>query len=168
MTQALVRTATTFDIPAIAAIYGASVLQGTASFELHPPDEAEMRRRFEAITGAGYPYLVAELDDRIVGYAYASAYRVFHLARDVSKARRLGSYQLSEKIGEGGMGEVWRAKHRMLARPAAVKLIRPESLGKDGANQLRLMVLGWDFKRGLRWRHPSRRRALPDRRLRFC
>jgi len=67
-----------------------------------------------------------------VGIAYASAYRVFHLARDVSKARRLGSYQLSEKIGEGGMGEVWRAKHRMLARPAAVKLIRPESLGKNG------------------------------------
>ena len=66
------------------------------------------------------------------GIAYAIAYRVFRMARDVSKARRLGSYQLSEKIGEGGMGEVWRAKHRMLARPAAVKLIRPESLGKNG------------------------------------
>lgn len=66
------------------------------------------------------------------GIAYAIAYRVFRLARDVSKARRLGSYQLSEKIGEGGMGEVWRAKHRMLARPAAVKLIRPESLGRNG------------------------------------
>jgi len=66
------------------------------------------------------------------GIAYASAYRVFLLARDVSKARRLGNYQLSEKIGAGGMGEVWRAKHKLLARPAAVKLIRPESLGKNG------------------------------------
>jgi eukaryotic-like serine/threonine-protein kinase len=64
-----------------------------------------------------------------VGIAHASAYRIFSMARDVSKARRLGSYQLMDKIGSGGMGEVWRAKHRMLARPAAVKLIRPESMG---------------------------------------
>lgn len=67
-----------------------------------------------------------------VAIAYVNAYRVFHLARDVSKARRLGSYQLSEKIGSGGMGEVWRARHKLLARPAAVKLIHPESLGKNG------------------------------------
>jgi len=67
-----------------------------------------------------------------VGVAWAISYRVFLLARDVSKARRLGSYQLSERIGAGGMGEVWRARHKLLARPAAVKLIRPESLGKNG------------------------------------
>ncbi len=66
------------------------------------------------------------------GIAYAISYRVFHLARDVSAARQLGSYQLKEKLGSGGMGEVWRAKHKMLARPAAVKLIRPETLGKNG------------------------------------
>jgi L-amino acid N-acyltransferase YncA len=75
MTQALVRVARASDIPAITAIYGASVQHGTASFELDPPDEAEMRRRFEAITGGGYPYLVAELGGRVVGYAYANAYR---------------------------------------------------------------------------------------------
>jgi len=63
------------------------------------------------------------------GIAYFSAYRIFSMARDVSKARRLGSYELGEKIGSGGMGEVWKATHRMLARPAAVKLIRPESMG---------------------------------------
>ena len=69
------------------------------------------------------------------GVAWAISYRVFSLARDVSKARRLGSYQLSEKIGSGGMGEVWKAKHRFLARPAAVKLIRPESMmpSSDGS-----------------------------------
>ena len=66
------------------------------------------------------------------GIAWAISYRIFRLARDVSKARRLGSYQLSERIGSGGMGEVWRARHKLLARPAAVKLIRPESLGKNG------------------------------------
>jgi L-amino acid N-acyltransferase YncA len=75
MTPAQVRAATASDIPAITAIYRESVLHGTASFELEPPDEAEMRRRFAAITGAGYPYMVAELDGRVVGYAYANAYR---------------------------------------------------------------------------------------------
>jgi serine/threonine-protein kinase len=65
------------------------------------------------------------------GVSYAIAYRVFCLARDVSKARRLGSYQLTEKIGAGGMGEVWRARHRLLARPAAVKLIHTRTLGES-------------------------------------
>ena len=46
-------------------------------------------------------------------------------------AREFGSYELVTKLGEGGMGEVWVARHRMLARPAAVKLVRPELLGHD-------------------------------------
>jgi eukaryotic-like serine/threonine-protein kinase len=44
-------------------------------------------------------------------------------------AREIGSYELMERIGQGGMGEVWRAKHRLLARPAAIKLIRSDVLG---------------------------------------
>lgn len=69
------RAATPADIEAIAAIYRPAVLHGTASFELKPPDAAEMLRRFTDITGAGHPYLVAELDGRVAGYAYANAYR---------------------------------------------------------------------------------------------
>ena len=69
------RAAKPSDIPAITAIYRPAVLEGTASFELEPPGEEEMLRRFEAITDAGYPYFVAELDGRVAGYAYASAYR---------------------------------------------------------------------------------------------
>jgi len=69
------RPATPADIPAITAIYRPAVVEGTASFELEPPNEMEMLRRFQAITGGGYPYFVAELDGRIVGYAYANAYR---------------------------------------------------------------------------------------------
>jgi phosphinothricin acetyltransferase len=69
------RPATPADIPGIAAIYRPAVLTGTASFELEPPSDAEMLRRFEAITGAGYPYFIAEIDGRVAGYAYASAYR---------------------------------------------------------------------------------------------
>jgi tRNA A-37 threonylcarbamoyl transferase component Bud32 len=54
---------------------------------------------------------------------------VYSLGTDVSKAREMGSYKLVELLGQGGMGEVWRAEHRLLARPAAIKLIQPEVLG---------------------------------------
>jgi eukaryotic-like serine/threonine-protein kinase len=51
------------------------------------------------------------------------------LGAHVQKAREMGSYELVERLGQGGMGEVWRARHKMLARPAAIKLIRPQALG---------------------------------------
>ncbi len=69
------RAATDADIAAIQAIYAHHVLHGLASFEVEPPSVEEMRRRFAAVTGAGYPYLVAATVDGVLGYAYASAYR---------------------------------------------------------------------------------------------
>ena len=69
------RPATTADLPAIGAIYGHHVLTGLASFETEAPALAEMTRRFEAITGARYPYLIAEQHGRVLGYAYANVYR---------------------------------------------------------------------------------------------
>jgi tRNA A-37 threonylcarbamoyl transferase component Bud32 len=51
------------------------------------------------------------------------------LGRKLHEAQQLGSYHLLEQLGEGGMGEVWRAEHRLLARDAAIKLVRPEVLG---------------------------------------
>lgn len=70
-----IRTATAADIPAIARIYGHAVLNGTASWEIEPPDEGELTRRLEAILAGGYPYLTAEHDGGLLGYAYAGAYR---------------------------------------------------------------------------------------------
>ncbi|MET3889882.1 L-amino acid N-acyltransferase YncA [Bosea sp. OAE506] len=75
MTAPAIRPATAADISAIAAIYGHAVRHGTASWELEAPDETEMLKRFDAICAGGYPYFVAERDGRVVGYAYAGAYR---------------------------------------------------------------------------------------------
>ncbi|HXW26805.1 MAG TPA: GNAT family N-acetyltransferase, partial [Xanthobacteraceae bacterium] len=63
------------DVDAVAEIYRHHVLHGAASFELEPPDKAEMARRRHSVVEGGYPYLVAEADGRIVGYAYAGPYR---------------------------------------------------------------------------------------------
>ena len=70
-----IRPTTAADLPAITGIYEHAVLYGTATFELTPPDLAEMTRRFATLMEGGYPYFVATLDGRVVGYAYAGAYR---------------------------------------------------------------------------------------------
>jgi L-amino acid N-acyltransferase YncA len=75
MSSPEIRAAATADLAAITEIYDHAVRQGTATFELIPPDLAEMTRRFAALIDAGFPYLVAALDGRVVGYAYAGAYR---------------------------------------------------------------------------------------------
>ena len=61
--------------------------------------------------------------------AYVGSRVVHRVGMRLKQARAIGSYELVEKIGEGGMGEVWRAKHRLLVRPAAIKLIRADVLG---------------------------------------
>lgn len=75
MTQLLIRPVTLADLPTIHAIYSYNVLHGTASWELAPPDEAEMQRRMQTVLDHGYPYFVAEVDGQVVGYTYASSYR---------------------------------------------------------------------------------------------
>jgi serine/threonine-protein kinase len=63
--------------------------------------------------------------------AVASSRVVFALGQRVRALRKLGSYRLVERLGRGGMGEVWRAEHALLKRPAAIKVVRPESLGAN-------------------------------------
>jgi L-amino acid N-acyltransferase YncA len=75
MSAVEIRPATEADLPFITAIYEHAVRFGTATFELTPPDLAEMTRRFRQLMDGGFPYLVAALEGRVVGYAYAGPYR---------------------------------------------------------------------------------------------
>lgn len=74
MTPAL-RDATARDLADMAALYGREVETGTATFETQAPSEAEMGARLAAVQGHALPWLVAEIDGRFAGYAYASPFR---------------------------------------------------------------------------------------------
>ena len=74
----LVRDSQPDDVPAINAIYEHWVLTGLASFEIEPPDAAEIAKRRDTVLAGDYPYLVAAdpKNGAILGYAYANAYRL--------------------------------------------------------------------------------------------
>jgi len=79
-------------------------------------------------------------DFLIVGAAGVISHVVTQLGRQVTRAREMGSYRLGELLGRGGMGEVYKATHTMLARAAAIKLIRPEALGAGNSDGAQLAV----------------------------
>ncbi|TAL29311.1 MAG: N-acetyltransferase family protein [Alphaproteobacteria bacterium] len=71
----VIRSASPSDIKDITTIYAYHVRTGTASFEIEPPEATEMQRRWQEVTGKGLPYLVAEDNGLVLGYAYAGPYR---------------------------------------------------------------------------------------------
>lgn len=75
MSKLIVRASTEADVVRCAEIYAHHVLHGTASFEVDPPDLAEMKRRRGAVLDVGLPHLVAEREGRVMGYAYAGTWR---------------------------------------------------------------------------------------------
>jgi phosphinothricin acetyltransferase len=75
MSEISIRPAGANDLAAITRIYAGAVRHGIASFEIDPPDQDEMARRFADLRSGGFPYLVAELAGAVAGYAYAGPYR---------------------------------------------------------------------------------------------
>jgi L-amino acid N-acyltransferase YncA len=96
------------DLPAITEIYEHAVLHGTATFELIPPDLAEMTRRYRALIEGGYPHFVATLDGEVAGYAYAGAYR----PRPAYRFTVENSIYLKPAIHRRGIG--LRLLHRLI------------------------------------------------------
>ena len=84
----LIRDVDPGDMARIAAIYAESVENGLGTFELDPPDEAEMIQRFAAVEASGLPRLVAEVEGQIAGYAYAGVFR----------ARRAYRYTVEDSV----------------------------------------------------------------------
>jgi serine/threonine-protein kinase len=82
----------------------------------------------QIFVGLTFPYLLVAI------MAYVAARVVYKLGTDVTRAREMGSYRLTDCLGRGGMGEVWKARHRLLRRPAAVKVIHGDMLGAADAN----------------------------------
>jgi serine/threonine-protein kinase len=104
--------ATSASVSAVPLVIGWMVVSGRTTFQSGP-----VMFFFDFV----FPYAL------VAGLAYAGQLVVYALGKEATRAQELGSYQLIERLGAGGMGEVWRAKHRLLARPAAIKLLRQTS-----------------------------------------
>ena len=106
--------------------------------------DRDVDRQGEGDCGTSNPRTDALLmhypDYLLLGVAVVISHVVTGLGQQVAKAREMGSYQLGELLGRGGMGEVYHATHRMLARPAAIKLIRPEVIGGSDPAAAQLAV----------------------------
>ena len=127
MLNVLVPTVPRYAVVAALASVTSVPVMVTLSISLFPP--ASRPGGMEVFFRFGFPYLL------VVIMAYVGARVVYNLGTEVTRARELGSYRLEDRLGEGGMGEVWKASHRLLARPAAIKLIRsavsPNGVGRS-------------------------------------
>lgn len=113
----------------LASVSAVPVVIGFVVVTYHVPGATPEKFFFGLI----FPYLLITL------MVYVGSRVLYALGREVTRARELGGYRLVERLGAGGMGEVWRAEHRLLARPAAIKLVRAEALGSsDAARQNQL------------------------------
>jgi tRNA A-37 threonylcarbamoyl transferase component Bud32 len=109
---------------------GRTLIAGLIAASMNPIGMLVAKARGIWDFGPDYGVLLMHYPDYLlVAVSVVISHVVTRLGQQVAKARELGSYQLGELLGRGGMGEVYKATHRMLARPAAIKLIRPEVIG---------------------------------------
>lgn len=123
-----IRPSTPADLPAITAIYAWNVLNGTGTFELEAPDEAEMARRRDDVLAKGLPWLVAERDGTVLGYAYANLFRPRRAYRFCLE----DSIYLANEARGQGVGRVLLAE--LLARCEAAGARQMLAVIGDSAN----------------------------------
>ncbi len=157
MVPVLIRPSTPADLPAITAVYGWNVARGTGTFELEAPDEAEMARRRDDVLSKGLPWLVAQVDGRVLGYAYANHFRPRRAYRFCLED---SIYLAAEAKGQG-LGKLLLVE--LLARCEAAGARQMLAVIGDSANaasigvhralgfeQVGLMTAaGWKFERWL-------------------
>ena len=114
--------ATIASVATVPLVIGWMILSGRTAFHLAP---------IEFFFAIIFPYIL------IVALAYAGQRVVYALGKEATRAQELGSYRLIERLGKGGMGEVWKASHRLLARPAAIKLLQTTAGDSADADAMR-------------------------------
>lgn len=153
----LIRPSTDDDLSAITAIYTASVRTGTASFEIDPPDQAEMARRRADGLAKAMPWLVAQGPTGVLGYAYASPFR----PRPAYRFCLEDSIYLSQQARGHGIGKLLLAE--LIARCEALGARQMVAVIGDSANLASIGVhaamgfqhagcivsAGWKFERWL-------------------
>ena len=153
----VIRPSAPADVPAIAAIYGWNVLNGTGTFELDAPDEAEIARRRDDVLGKGLPWLVAERAGDVLGYAYANHFRPRRAYRFCLE----NSISLAPAARGQGVGRLLLAE--LIARCEAAGARQMLAVIGDSANEASIAVhrrlgfehtgvmtsAGWKFGRWL-------------------
>ena len=128
MATLLIRPSTAADLPAIAAIYAWHVARGTGTFELDVPDAPEMARRRDDVLAKSLPWLVAERDGHVLGYAYANHFRPRRAYRFCLE----DSIYLAEEARGQGLGKLLLAE--LLARCEAAGARQMLAVIGDSAN----------------------------------
>jgi len=123
-----IRSAQPRDIPVITRIYADAVKHGTASFEIEAPDEAEMARRYTTLCDGNFPFIVADVDGAVMGYAYAAPYR----ARPAYRFTVEDSIYIDPTAQRRGIGRALLA--RLLAEAEAADFRQMIAVIGDSAN----------------------------------
>jgi L-amino acid N-acyltransferase YncA len=139
-----IRPAASGDISAITRIYAEAVKNGTASFELDPPDEPEMARRQAHLIERNYPYLVAELDGELAGYAYAGPFHTrpaYHWSVEDSiyVARPMHRRGIGRALLQGLIVEAERLGFRQMAAVIGDPAVQKPSIALHTALGFRLV-----------------------------
>ena len=129
----IVREAQRADAEALAAIYGHHVRHGFGTFEEEPPGAEEMARRLAAVTSLGLPYLVAEADGRVLGFAYAAAFRLRAAYRfTVEDSVYVAPDALGRGVGRAVLSEVLRRCEGLGVRQVAAVIGDSANAGSIG------------------------------------